>query len=310
MQETFQALIGDLRLQPLLVLALAVAAGSTVAAVASRVSFGRGPGHVVAGYMAPAASRPTAAEDAEAAGINAALGLLPRRFVLAAQIGGAVAPWLLALFMGLPFIPALGLAALGYILADTFLKGRWRKARLAVEADLPLFVSQLGGQLLVTQAPLKAVEEVVGNLAEGSVLRLWLARLLKGLRLEGSAYLDKGRAEAMQITPLLGLVLYEIGRLAETGGSGFAVAFTTTADELSAILEARAVAGSKAEAARGAVLTMLVIMGIVLGMMLSSPSIRAGFAAPTAQLVAGAALAAMAFGYVFLNGMINDALEA
>lgn len=305
-----QELIGNPLLQPLLVLALAVAAGSTVAAVASRVSFGRGPGQVVAGYMAPVAVQPAPEADAEAAGINAALGLLPRRLVLAAQIGGAVAPWLLALLMGLPLIPALGLAALGYILADTFLKGRWRKARLAVEADLPLFVSQLGGQLLVTQAPLKAVEEVVGNLAEGSVLRLWLARLLKGLRLEGSAYLDKARAEAMQITPLLGLVLYEIGRLAETGGSGFAVAFTTTADELSAILEARAVAGSKAEAARGAVLTMLVIMGIVLGMMLSSPSIRAGFSAPTAQLVAGAALAAMAFGYVFLNGMINDALEA
>lgn len=310
MQEVIRGLLGNAALQPLLVLALAVAAGSTVAAAASRVSFGRGPGQVVAGYMTPAAVQPAVEADAEAAGINAALGLLPRRLVLAAQIGGAVAPWLLALLMGLPLIPALGLAALGYILADTFLKGRWRKARLAVEADLPLFVSQLGGQLLVTQAPLKAVEEVVGNLAEGSVLRLWLARLLKGLRLEGSAYLDKARAEAMQITPLLGLVLYEIGRLAETGGTGFAVAFTTTADELSAILEARAVAGSKAEAARGAVLTMLVIMGIVLGMMLSSPSIRAGFSAPTAQLVAGAALAAMAFGYVFLNGMINDALEA
>lgn len=271
MQEVIQELGGNALLQPTLVLALAIAAGSTVAAVASRVSFGRGPGKVVAGYMAPAPAQPVA-ETEEAAGINAALGLLPRQVTLAAQIGGAAGPWLLALLMGLPLIPAFGLAALGYILADTFLKGRWRKARLAVEADLPLFVSQLGGQLLVTQAPLKAVEEVVGNLAEGSVLRLWMARLLKGLRLEGSAYLDKARAEAMQITPLLGLVLYEIGRLAETGGAGFAVAFTTTADELSAILEARAVASSKAEAARQAVLTMLVIMGIVLGMMLSSPA--------------------------------------
>jgi hypothetical protein len=309
MQEMIQELSGNPLLQPILVLAFALAAGGTVAAGASRVAFGRGPGQVVAGYMAPAPVQPVA-EAAEAAGINAALGLLPRQVTRAVQTGGAAGPGLLALLMGLPLIPALGLAALGYILADTTLKGRWRKARLAVEADLPLFVSQLAGQLLVTQAPLKAVEAVVGNLAEGSVLRLWLARLLKGLRLEGSAYLDKGRAEAMQITPLLGLVLYEIGRLAETGGTGFAVAFTTTADELSAILEARAVASSKAEAARQAVLTMLAIMGLVLAMMLSSPTIRAGFAAPTAQLVVGAALAAMAFGYVFLSGMINDALEA
>ena len=85
--------------------------------------------------------------------------------------------------------------------------------------------------------------------------------------------------------------------------------FATTADELSSILEARAVAASKAEGARTAVLTMLVIMAVILGLMLSSPSIRAGFADPTAQIIALAALGAMAYGYFFLNGMIGEALE-
>ena len=71
--------------------------------------------------------------------------------------------------MGLPFTTALGLGTLGY----TLLTGRWRKARLAVE-------------------------EAVCNLADGSILRLWMTRLMKGLRQEGSAYLDQGQPDVTQ----------------------------------------------------------------------------------------------------------------
>ena len=98
-------------------------------------------------------------------------------------------------------------------------------------------------------------------------------------------------------------------RADETRRAGFTKAFATTALELSAILEARAVAGSKAEGARASVLTMLAIMAVIMAMMLSSPAIRAGYATPTAQLVAAGALGMMAYGYTYLNGMIADALE-
>ena len=51
------------------------------------------------------------------------------------------------------------------------------KAQLAIEQELPTFVSRLGGMLLVTAAPRTAVEEVTGTLLEGRPLRVWLERL-------------------------------------------------------------------------------------------------------------------------------------
>jgi hypothetical protein len=209
----------------------------------------------------------------------------------------------------MPLVPALGGAGLSAILADEFLKGRARRARLAIERELPTFVSRLGGMLLVTSSPRLAVEETVNTLIEGQPLRLWLERLLAGWQTGGETYLATAHLEADKVSPLLGLTVYQIRRLAETGGAGFADAFATVAEELSAILEARAVAASKAEGARSAVLTMLAIMAVILGLMLSAPSIRAGYSDPTAQLVAAGALGAMAFGYAYLNGMIAEALE-
>jgi hypothetical protein len=210
----------------------------------------------------------------------------------------------------MPLAPALGGGALAYVLADEFLKGGPRKARLAIEQELPTFVSRLGGMLLVTGSPRAAVEEITATLIEGKPLRTWLERLLAGWQAQGEAFLAQAHLEANQISPLLGLTVYQIRRLAETGGAGAAKAFATTAEELSAILEARAVASSKAEGARQAVLTMLVIMAVILGIMLSSPTIRHGYTDPTAQLVAAGALAVMGFGYITLNGMIAEALEA
>ena len=54
---------------------------------------------------------------------------------------------------------------------------------------------------------------------------------------------------------------------------------------------------------------MLSIIAVVLALMLSSPSIRAGYNSPTSQLIAAAALGVMACGYLYLNGMIAEALE-
>jgi Flp pilus assembly protein TadB len=54
---------------------------------------------------------------------------------------------------------------------------------------------------------------------------------------------------------------------------------------------------------------MLVIMGVILLLLLSSPVQRAGFAHPVAQLITAASLGAMAIGYLVLNNMIQEAVE-
>ncbi len=285
-----------------LALLAALAAAVTVAVVAERVRFARRASRT----LSASGAAPTPVVEVD---INTALGLVRPAYapyVYAGAVLGALGALLLA---GLPLAPAVGGAALAYVLADEFLKGRPRKVRLAIEQELPTFVSRLGGMLLVTAAPRTAVEEVTATLLEGRPLRVWLERLLAGWQARGESYLAAAHLEANVISPLLGLTVYQMRRLAETGSAGAARAFGTTAEELSAILEARAVAGAKAEAARQAVLTMLVIMAVILGIMLASPTIRQGYADPTAQLVAAGALAVMGFGYLTLNGMIADALE-
>jgi len=285
------------------ILLLALSAALTVAVTARQVAMSPRTGGALALYRDPGSSAQPAPD------INSALGLVKPAYSKYVYAGAVFGVLLVLLVVGMPVVPALGGAGLSYILADEFLKGRTHKARLAIEQELPTFVSRLGGMLLVTSSPRLAVEETVNTLIEGQPLRTWMERLLAGWSAAGEPFLAQAHLEANHISPLLGLTVYQIRRLAETGGAGFTRAFATVAEELSAILEARAVAASKAEGARSAVLTMLGIMAVILGIMLSSPAIRQGYADPTAQLIAAIALGAMAFGYAYLNSMIAEALE-
>ena len=240
--------------------------------------------------------------------ICAALGLPPRPGTLVVvRLVAGLLPVLLLLLLGYPLVPALGAGALIALLVHGWLEGRWRRFRLGLERELPTFVSRLASTLLVTGAPLAALEEVLATLPGDSPLRSWLERLAAGLRTQGQAHMEQARDEAAALSPSLALVVFELGRFFETGGTGFVQAFATTADELSAILEARSVAGAKADAARGAVHMMLGILGGILLLMLSSPVQRQGFAHPTAQLVSAGALLVMGGGYVVLQGMIEEA---
>jgi len=277
-----------------------------VAATTYQVVSAARPGQALALYQSPAPQK-------KEPDLNTMLGLPTTGL-------GRQLPWLaggglglVALIAGLPLIVALGAGALAYILASEYLKNKVLQARLVVERELPTFVSRLGGMLLggmllVKSAARLAVEETAVTLTPGP-LRSWLERLLANWAVSGDVYLDQAHVEASRISPLLGLVVYQLRRLAEAGGAGFSRAFATVAEELSAILEARAVAASKAEAARRAVLTMLAVMAGVLALLLTNPAVRRGFADPTTQIISLVALAAMAFGYGYMNDMITEAME-
>jgi hypothetical protein len=296
-----------------LILVAALLLSMLVAQVVQRVRIqvGSAPQRALAGYLAADAAPVDAfAWNDRDAAILLSLGLPPdKRIITALRVAALALPTLLLLLGGMPPVAALGGGALCLVLVHAFLLGRWRKLRIQIEAELPTFVSRLAGTLLVTASPLKALSEVTDTLDADSPLRRWLERLRAGVRMESQAFFDDARREAAQLSPSLALVVFQLGRFFETGGAGFARSFTTTAEELSAILEARAVAGSKAESARGAVLTMLAIMGVILFLLLSSPSIRLGFRDPVVQTIAAVSLAAMGAGYALLNSMIDEALD-
>jgi len=243
--------------------------------------------------------------------ILASLGLPPDpRWLTGVKAGAGLIPALVILLAGWPLVIALGAGGLGYMLVAAWLEGRWSNFQVKIEEDLPTFVAQLAGILQITDSASVALTEVVQSMPQKTPLRIWMERFTTGVQLYGPVYAERVREKAAEISPSLGLTVFFIGRLSETGGGQFADAFTTVADELGAILEARAVASSKAAAAKQNVHMMIGILALIAVMLFRSPEIRQGFSIPQVQLTAAGALLAMVFGYSYMSGMIDEALEA
>lgn len=243
--------------------------------------------------------------------ILASLRIVPPRMGLRhlRLLGGGL-PVLALAAARMPLLPALMAGLLGYVITDAWLKGRWQKYRAALEAELPTFVSRLGAMLLLNESLTACLDEALDTLPpETSALRVWMSGYVRGLRREGREFLDHAREQANRISPALALLVFQLGRVAETGGAGFAQAFAAAAEEMQSILEVRAAAAAKAEGARSAIAMLLAIMGLVLAIMSASSDMREGFRGIAAQSVLMGALGVMAFGYAFLTGMIADVLE-
>ena len=243
--------------------------------------------------------------------ILASLGLPPLpRYLTVIKVLAVIIPALVTLLAGWPLVIALGAGGLSYMLIAAWLEGRWTSFKTKVEEDLPTFVAQLAGVLQLTDSASVALSEVVHSMPQKSPLRIWMERFTTGLQLHGATFADRVRENAADISPSLGLTVFFIGRLSETGGGQFADAFTTVADELSAILEARAVASSKAASAKQNVHMMIGILAFISILLFRSPEIREGFAIPQVKVISAIALLAMVFGYYYMNSLIDEALES
>jgi hypothetical protein len=290
-------------LQQLLLIGAGLTAGIAVALIARRVSFAPAPSKTLELYSLGGQVQAPVETN-----INARLGLLKPRYARLAQ-AATLLPGLAMILLGYPVVPAAGISGLAFILVDEYLKGKPLQVRTQIEQELPPFLSRLSGSLAVTDAVRKALDDAIRALPEVSPLAIWLDHCLRGVNQEGLAFYARARTEAQQISPMLAIVVFQISRLSETGGSGFSESFTILAEELGARQEARAVAGAKAGAARQAVLMMLGIMAGIMVMILGSPGMRQNFATPVAQLTSIICFSVMGFGYTYLHGMIADALE-
>ena len=291
----------------------ALLAGWTVYLLASRldVSLAPAPGRTLADYLSkPESGREYRIRIDKDAVILAALKLPGDPSTLKyIRYGSAAVAAFLGFLFRYPAVLSLGFGGLVYVVVNSYLEGKWRKFRVELERELPTFVGRLAGTLQTTASPSKALEEVLLTLAPDSPVRLWFEQVRKGMKLEGVRFLEEARVEAARISPSLALVVFLLRRMSETGGGGFMQAFVATAEEMSVILESRAVAGAYAERARGSVHMLLEILGLMLLIMLSKGRIRQSFAIPMVQMVSLLAIGAMAFGYFYMDRMISSTLE-
>ena len=226
-----------------------------------------------------------------------------------ARLGGGAGLAVAALAVGLPPLMALAAFGIAWVVVDSLVNSAWAKLVGELERETPVFLSRLSHVVQVTPNVLVAVSEVGETLSPQGPLRAWAGRFVARVQAEGQAGFDAMLAEAQALSASLGLAVFEIGRLRETGGEGYAQAFAQSAESLSAILQGRAAGNAKAEGVRGAI---RIVLGCLLGvmvLMLRTPQFAPTLQQPLMQLLYAGLLGWVAYGWIFTNGMIEEALR-
>jgi len=166
--------------------------------------------------------------------------------------------------IGLPVITALVGFPAGYILLNGFVQQAWNKVRSEVESEIPTLLNSLSATFQTAPNVIAAVESVSETLRSNGPLRGWLVDLLETMHASGAGGLDGVAREAADYSPSLSIVVELIHRMWQTGGSGYAQAFISAAENLETVLDARVDARATGDANRGLV---NILMGATVAMM-------------------------------------------
>lgn len=205
----------------------------------------------------------------------------------------------------LPMVLLPAGVAIGYVFVKGVVEGKWGKMRVALEKELPAFLLRLAATLQATPNVIEAIADVTETLDPQGPLKAWLQRMLSAMQSVGQKGLEDLQEEAASISPSLMMVVLEISRLWETGGSGYIQSFQLAAQGLSNLLAARANAQAKADGAWGTIRVILLALGGAIVMAMSNPGSGYLFHTPLGQI---GLLVLLAWGAVGWN-VIGDAIR-
>ncbi len=211
--------------------------------------------------------------------------------------------------LGMPPLFWLAGPAVAYFGVNSLVNGRWNKARMALEKEIPSFLMNLSSVIQLNPNVIQALEDASLSLNPQGQLKPWIERLVHAIQSRGKKGLDEMQAEAGDISSSLLLVVVEIGRLWETGGQGYAQSFQMVSENLSGILEGRSKAYSKADGAWGTIKVIVLALGGAIFMAFSTPGSSGLFRTLTAQFAIVVAVAWAAFGFSYIGDLIRESVE-
>ncbi|RCK72764.1 MAG: hypothetical protein ANABAC_1298 [Anaerolineae bacterium] len=211
--------------------------------------------------------------------------------------------------LNLPIVLIPAGMAIGYVFVKGVVEGRWDKMRVALEKELPAFLLRLAATLQATQNIIEAIADVIDTLDPQAPLKAWLQRMVSAMQSSGQKGLEDMRQEAANISPSLMMVVLEISRLWETGGSGYIQSFQLAAQGLSNLLAARANAQAKADGAWGTIRVILLALGGAIFMAMANPSSGYLFHSPLGQMGLLILLVWGAVGWNILGDAIREVTE-
>jgi hypothetical protein len=196
-----------------------------------------------------------------------------------------------------------------YFAIHILVNKKWNQMRIAIEREIPSYLMNLASMIQLSPNVFRALEDAALSLNPQGQLRPWIDRLVHSLQSRGKLGLEEMQAEAGVISPSLLLTVIEIGRLWETGGTGFTQSFQLVSENLSGILEGRSKAFSKADGAWGTIRVIVLALGGAIFLAFSSPGSSALFRTPVSQLAMVVALAWAVFGISYIGDLIRESVE-
>jgi len=227
-----------------------------------------------------------------------------------ARLGLALAGAAAALVFGLPVVVVAALAGALWFGITMLLDSQVGSVRAAIEKGTAKLFSDVAALAMINADAATILERTSTNLAAGGdkYLAPELDRVAGSLRLQGrQALLDaEGRVQA--ISPSLSLFFFVLRRLQETGGAQFSAAFQSAAGNLGAIMSVRQKIQAKADGARGTIRIIVGAFAFIFVQMFLNPLMRQAYTTLPAQLMLAGCIGAMAFGYWFISGQIDEVL--
>jgi len=231
------------------------------------------------------------------------------RFVLnAARAAAAFGLFLALRLLGMPPAASLiGLAA-GVLLVNGMVGGAWAKVQKEIEREIPMFLTGLSSTVQVTPSVLQAVEDEAHVLQAGSPLQTWLLKeFLPRCQREGQEALNELIPQAFALSSSLGIVVFLIGRLWQTGGQEWQKAFETATDNIEGVLDARILGQSIGTTAKGSVRLIAAITLFIIFVMVRTEALQRTIQLPLVQAAYALIVLAMLYGLQFMDKMIDEA---
>ncbi len=224
------------------------------------------------------------------------------------RIGVGTVIGMVLLIVGAPLlmIPAGFIAA--WFLVESQMNSAWIKLTHGIEKDIPIFLSRLASTVQIESNVLEALNEVTETLELKSPLREWMLRLIGRCQAGGIQAMDEMLLEAQAISTSLGISVFEIGRLWETGGPGYVQAFGIASDNIGDALKARGMAHAKGDGAKGSIKMIVVALVLVMVFLFGTPQFATAFEDLSMQILFAFVLAWMFFGWSMIDSIIEGAV--
>lgn len=230
-------------------------------------------------------------------------------FVLnTARAAAAAGLFVVLRLLGMPLATSLiGLLA-GVILVNGLVAGAWAKVQKDIEREIPMFLTGLSSTVQVTPSVLQAVEDEAHVLQDGSPLQTWLLKeFLPRCQREGQEALAELIPQAFGLSPSLGIVVFLIGRLWQTGGAEWQKAFETATNNIEGVLDARILGQSIGTTAKGSVRLIAAITLFIIFVMVRTEALQRTIQMPLVQIAYALIILAMLYGLQFMDKMIDEA---